>query len=175
MPTFMEFADKMRALPEYSDYQFIVAAAPSRSMADYVTWTKGRENYVKVIFNDSYAIIHNSAAAVVNSGTASLETALIGTPQVVTYKGLPINFAIGKKIIKITFISLGNLILGRQCFRELIQDYFTSENVLQEIRRLLEDSEYRESMLQGYAGIREALGGSGASAAVARAMLDELI
>ena len=87
---------------------------------------------------------------------------------------MPINFAIAKQIIKIAYISLGNLILGRTCFRELIQDYFTADNVLQEVRRLLEDKEYRDNMLAGYAEIRQALGGTGASAAVAEAMIAEL-
>ena len=143
-------------------------------MSDYEEWTNGREEYVKVLFNESYSIIRHSLAAVVNSGTASLEVALIGTPQVVAYKGMPINFAIAKQIIKITYISLGNLILGRTCFRELIQDYFTADNFLQEVRRLLEDKEYRDNMLAGYAEIRQALGGTGASAAVAEAMIAEL-
>ena len=103
-----------------------------------------------------------------------METALIGTPQVVAYKGAEINFVIAKQIIKIRFISLGNLILNRMCFRELLQYYFTSDNVLQEVRRMIEDNEYRETMLAGYQEIRNSLGGRGASAAVAKAMIDEL-
>ena len=174
MPVFMEFADKMHALPEYADYQFIVAAAPSRSMSDYSKYVSGREAYVKVVFGQSYAVLRHAAAAVVNSGTASLETALIGTPQVVAYKGAAINFVIAKQIIKIRFISLGNLILNRTCFRELLQFYFTPDNVLQEVLRMIEDTEYRENMLAGYQEIRNALGGRGASAAVAKAMIDEL-
>lgn len=174
MPVFMEFADKMHALPEYADYQFIVAAAPSRSMSDYSKYVSGREAYVKVVFGQSYAVLRHAAAAVVNSGTASLETALIGTPQVVAYKGAAINFVIAKQIIKIRFISLGNLILNRTCFRELLQFYFTPDNVLQEVLRLIEDTEYRENMLAGYQEIRNALGGRGASAAVAKAMIEEL-
>ena len=174
MPVFMEFADKMHALPEYADYQFIVAAAPSRSMSDYSKYVSGREAYVKVVFGQSYAVLHHAAAAVVNSGTASLETALIGTPQVVAYKGAAINFVIAKQIIKIRFISLGNLILNRTCFRELLQFYFTPDNVLQEVLRMIEDTEYRENMLAGYQEIRNALGGRGASAAVAKAMIEEL-
>lgn len=174
MPVFMEFADKMHALPEYADYQFIVAAAPSRSMSDYSKYVSGREAYVKVVFGQSYAVLRHAVAAVVNSGTASLETALIGTPQVVAYKGAAINFVIAKQIIKIRFISLGNLILNRTCFRELLQFYFTPENVLQEVLRMIEDTEYRENMLAGYQEIRNALGGRGASAAVAKAMIDEL-
>ena len=143
MPVFMEFADKMHALPEYADYQFIVAAAPSRSMSDYSKYVSGREAYVKVVFGQSYAVLLHAVAAVVNSGTASLETALIGTPQVVAYKGAAINFVIAKQIIKIRFISLGNLILNRTCFRELLQFYFTPDNVLQEVLRMIEDTEYR--------------------------------
>lgn len=174
MPVFMEFADKMHALPEYADYQYIVAAAPSRSMSDYSKYVSGREAYVKVVFGQSYAVLRHAAAAVVNSGTASLETALIGTPQVVAYKGAAINFVIAKQIIKIRFISLGNLILNRTCFRELLQFYFTPDNVLQEVLRMIEDTEYRENMLAGYQEIRNALGGRGASAAVAKAMIEEL-
>ena len=174
MPVFMEFADKMHALPEYADYQFIVAAAPSRSMSDYSKYVSGREAYVEVVFGQSYAVLLQAVAAVVNSGTASLETALIGTPQVVAYKGAAINFVIAKQIIKIRFISLGNLILNRTCFRELLQFYFTPDNVLQEVLRMIEDTEYRENMLAGYQEIRNALGGRGASAAVAKAMIEEL-
>lgn len=173
MPVFMEFADKLRSLPQYSDYQFILAGAPSMEMKDYARYTGGR-SYVKVLFGQSYPVIKFAAAAVVNSGTASLETAIIGTPQVVAYKGQDINFNIAKQIIKITYISLGNLILGRTCFRELMQFYFTPENVLNEVVRMIEDKDYREEMLRGYAEIRSALGGSGASAAVARAMISEL-
>ncbi len=143
-------------------------------MSDYAQYLKGREAYVNVVFGESYAVIRHAEAAVVNSGTASLETALIGTPQVVAYKGAEINFVIAKQIIKIRFISLGNLILNRTCFRELLQYYFTPDNVLEEVRRMIEDKEYRDNMLAGYQEIRNALGGRGASAAVAKAMIEEL-
>lgn len=173
MPTFMQFADMMHSMEEYSGYQFVVAAAPARTMADYSKYIGGRD-YVKVVSGRSYGVMKHAEAAVVNSGTASLECALIGTPQVVAYKGAAVNFFIAKSIIKIKYISLGNLILGRTCFRELLQYYFTPENVLAEVRRLLEDSWYRDRMLEGYSRIRESLGGTGASAAVAKAMIEEL-
>lgn len=173
MPVFMEFADRLHSLREYSDYRFVVAAAPARSESDYARYIGTRE-YVSVVFGRSYAVMRNAEAAVVNSGTASLECALIGTPQVVAYKGAEINFLIAKGIIKIKYISLGNLILDRICFRELLQYYFTPENTLNEVRRLIEDKEYRAGMLSGYQEIRDALGGEGASAAVAKAMIDEL-
>ena len=173
MPTFMEFADRLHSIPEYSEYRFVVAAAPARSESDYTKYIRGRE-YVSVVFGQSYAVMRHAKAAVVNSGTASLECALIGTPQVVAYKGSDLNFQIAKSIIKIQYISLGNLILDRICFRELLQYYFTPENVLNEVRRMIEDEEYRSTMLSGYQEIRDALGGEGASAAVARAMIEEL-
>ena len=173
MPTFMQFADMMHSMEEYSGYQFVVAAAPGRTLSDYSRYIGGRD-YVKVVSGRSYGVMKHAEAAVVNSGTASLECALVGTPQVVAYKGAAVNFFIAKSIIKIKYISLGNLILGRTCFRELLQYYFTPENVLAEVRRLLEDGWYRDRMLEGYSRIRESLGGTGASAAVAKAMIEEL-
>jgi len=173
MPVLMKFADMMHAIPEYSEYIFVVAAAPARSIGDYQKYIGGRE-YVKVVFGQSYAVMRHAKAAVINSGTASLECALIGTPQVVAYGGAELNFLIAKMIIKVKYISLGNLILDRLCFRELMQYYFTPENVLEEVRRMIEDEEYRNTMLSGYREIREALGGSGASNAVAKAMIEEL-
>ena len=173
MPVFMEFADKMHALEAYSDYLFVVAAAPARDPEEYSKFIGTRE-YVRVVQGQSYQVMRHSRAAVVNSGTASLECALIGTPQVVAYRTARINFMIAKAIIKVRFVSLGNLILDRLCFRELLQDYFTPDNVLNEVRRLVEDADYREEMQRGYSEIRQALGGSGASSAVAEAMIEEL-
>ncbi len=173
MPVFMEFADRLHALPEYAEWQFVVAAAPSRTEEDYAPWTAGRP-YVHVLFGESYGVMRHARAAVVNSGTASLECALIGTPQVVAYRTSAFNYLLARMIIKIRFISLGNLILDRSCFRELLQEHFTAENVLEEVRRLVEDGEYRARMCEGYAEIRSSLGTRGASAQVAAAMLEDL-
>ena len=173
MPVYMKFADLLRLLPEYSDYLFVIAGAPSRSLEDYSGYIGGRE-YVKVVFGKSHAVMRQARAAVVNSGTASLECALVGTPQVVAYKTALLNYLLARMIIKVRFISLGNLILDKMCFRELLQDYFTPENLLHEVRRLIEDQDYREDMMAGYARIRESLGGGGASEAVAKAMVEEL-
>ena len=173
MPVFMAFADRLHACPDYASWQFVIAGAPSRSEADYAPWVAGRP-YVHVRFGESYGVIRHARAAVVNSGTASLECALIGTPQVVAYLNSPLNYLIGRLIVKVRFISLGNLILDRSCFRELLQDYFTADNLLEEVRRLVEDGEYRTRMCEGYAGIRARLGTRGASAQVAAAMIEEL-
>ena len=173
MPIYMEFADMLHELKEYSDYQFVVAGAPSRSAEDYSGYVGGRD-HVRVVFGNTYGVMRHAAAAVVNSGTASLECALLGTPQVVAYRTSTLNYLIARMIIKVRYISLGNLILDRMCFRELLQDYFTAGNLLNEVRRLIEDAEYKEKMLAGYSEIRESLGGGGASEAVAKAMVMEL-
>ena len=114
----------------------------------------------------------------VNSGTASLEAALIGTPQVVCWSTSPLTYFMAKNVLRvgdhIKYISLGNLCIDRLAFRELIQDDFNLEEVLAEVRRLNEDEAYRSRMLADYAAIREVLGGRGASRKVAAAMIREL-
>ena len=175
MPVLTEFAAKMKALPQYADYQFVIGGAPARSMSDYEPWlTDGNRQYIHVLFGETQSVIRHAEAAVVNSGTASLETVLFNTPQVVGYIGNPLTYLIAKRIVKIKYISLGNLIIDRGAFKEFIQDDCNPDMILSEIRSLLEDDSYRTKMLSDYADIRNALGGSGASAAVAKAMLEEL-
>lgn len=175
MPVLIEFAARMHRLPEYSGYQFIIAGAPSRSMKDYQPWlTEDNGSYVKVLFGQTQSIIRQAKAAVVNSGTASLETVLFGTPQVVGYITNPITYQIARKIIKIRYISLGNLIIDKLAFKEFIQDDCNAEALTKEVRDLIENSTRRERMLEDYADIRNLLGGTGASAAVAKAMIEEM-
>ena len=176
MPVLTEFAAKMHALPQYQDYQFLIAGAPARSMKDYEPWlTDENRQYVKILFGETQSIIRHAEAGVINSGTASLETALFGTPQVVGYITNPLTYRIARKIVKIKYISLGNLIIDRLAFKEFIQDDCNPDALVTEIRELIENKERREKMLNDYADIRNALGGTGASAAVAKAMLQELI
>lgn len=170
MPVCSEFADRLRRQPGFEQFQFVVAGAPSRSMEEYAPWLKGREAYLRVVFGRTHAVIRHAAAAVVNSGTASLETCLIGTPQVVAYATSDFNYCLARQIIKVEYISLGNLIAGRKVFRELIQYYLTPDNLVDEVRRLVQDEEYRAEMQAGYEEIRSALGGSGASRAVAKSV-----
>lgn len=177
MPNAMAMADSLHALPRYKDHSFVIAGAPSRSLDDYLPYIQGRP-YVKVIFSRTYDVLKFADAAMVNSGTASLEAALIGTPQVVCWSTQLITALLAKYVFRVLdhvkFISLGNLILDRLAFRELIQFDFTPEAVTAEIRRLIEDDAYRGKMLSDYSKIRSLLGGSGASAAVAKAMIEEL-
>lgn len=176
MPVLTEFARKMHNIPEYSDYQFLIAGAPARRMADYQKWmTPDISDYVKVLFGRTQEIIRNSEAAVVNSGTASLETVLFNVPQVVGYiSASRLTYLIARKIIKVRFISLGNLIVDRCAFKEFIQDDCNADALVAEVRKLIEDRAYRGKMLKDYEQIRSLLGGSGASDAVASAMIEEL-
>lgn len=177
MPVLMQMADRLAGTAEYRDWKFIIAGAPARGESDYTKYIGGRKN-VRLIFDRTYDILKYAEAAVINSGTASLEAALIGTPQVVGWNTSPLTWFAARHILKvqdhIKYISLGNLCLDRQVFKEYIQDNFTPESIEKEIRRILEDGQYREEMLQGYAQIRESLGGSGASRKVAAAMIKEL-
>ena len=175
MPVLTEFAAKMKSLPQYAGYQFIIGGAPARTRSDYEPWlTEENSKYIHILFGETQSVIRHAEAAVVNSGTASLETVLFNTPQVVGYIGNPLTYQIAKRIVKLKYISLGNLIIDRGAFKEFIQDDCNPDMILKEVRSLLEDQDYRSEMLSDYAEIRNALGGSGASAAVAKAMLDEL-
>ena len=175
MPVLTEFAAKLHSIARYADYQFLIAGAPSRSMKDYEPWlTIENRKYIKVLFGETQSIIRHAEAGVINSGTASLETALFGTPQVVGYITNPVTYWIAKKIVKIRYISLGNLIVDRLAFKEFIQDDCNSDALVAEIRELIENQERKTKMLADYADIRNALGGTGASSAVAKAMIEEL-
>lgn len=174
MPKAMRMADILHALPEYAGCKFIVAGAPSRSPEDYNRHIGGRD-YVEVVFGRTYDVLKFADAALINSGTASLEAALTGTPQVVCWSTGFVTAVLAKYVLRvldhIKYISLGNLILDRLAFRELIQYDFTPEECAAEIRRLTEDLPYRERMLADYREIRQRLGGTGASRAVAKAMI----
>ena len=175
MPVLTEFAAKMHSLPEYADYKFIIAGAPARNIDDYSAWlTEENSEYIKILFGQTQSIIRHAEAGVINSGTASLETALFGTPQVVGYIINPITYWVAKKIVKIKYISLGNLIVDRLAFKEFIQHDCNADALVSEIRELIENQERRDAMLAEYAEIRALLGGTGASAAVAKAMIEEL-
>lgn len=177
MPVLMQVADRLSGLEQYRDCKFIVAGAPSRSESDYRQYIGERKN-VLLIFGRTYDILKYAEATVINSGTASLEAALIGTPQVVGWNTSALTWFAARHILHvqdhIKYISLGNLCLDRPVFKELLQDDFNADNVCTELRRIMEDRQYRENMESGYRQIRESLGGSGASRKVAAAMIEEL-
>lgn len=177
MPVCMEVVDALSALPRYKGYRFVVAGAPARSEADYQEFIGSRKN-VSLVSGRSYDILKFADSAIVNSGTASLEAALIGTPQVVCWSTSALTYFVADKILKVKehvkYISLGNLCIDKLAFRELLQDEFNVEEVLGETRRLIEDAAYRARMFADYAAIRASLGSGGASLRVARAIIDSL-
>ena len=168
MPVFMELADKWHAA--HPEMLFVIAGAPSRSEADY---DLGGRDFVHLVFGETYGALRHASAAVINSGTASLEAALIGTPQVVGYRMAYGTYVMLKGMIKVKFISLANLIIDRAAFRELLQDYFTADNLYAELDRILTDSSYSARMKADYTEIRRLLGGPGASLRAAGEILME--
>lgn len=143
------FADK---------YQLVVAGAPSISADYYARFISGQP--VKIVYGQTYELLAHSRAAVVTSGTATLETALFNVPQVVCYE-TPIPKVIAflrKHLLKVKYISLVNLIADREVVRELVADTFSVDNIAAELSRLLPDGTCRNSMLDGYAEVRRRLG-----------------
>lgn len=158
----------------HPDYQFLLACAPSMEREFYDKIIGNGCNNIKLLFGETYAALRHSDAAIINSGTASLEAALIGVPQVVCYGGNEISYQIAKRVVKLKYISLANLIMDKGLFKELIQHDCTPELIDNELDNLLHNNEYRSRMMADYKDVRDILGGKGASAKVAQAMFNEL-
>lgn len=160
------------ALLGLDDYQVLVAGAPSLDSAFYEPLIRGKN--VKIIHGATYDVLGCAEAAVVTSGTATLETALLNVPEVVCYKASPVSYAIAKRLIKIRFISLVNLIMDREVVRELIQHECNPKQIREELALVLKGGSKREKVLQDYAQLRDKLGGGGASQKVAESLLGHL-
>lgn len=152
----------------YSNYQFVIAGAPSQSTEFYKTFIANSD--VEIVYNKTYQLLQRSTAALVTSGTATLETALFGVPEVVCYKGGAISYSIAKQLIKVKYISLVNLIMDKEIVKELIQNELNETNLKTELDKLL-NTETRKKMLNDYAELKIKLGGSGASKKTAELML----
>lgn len=173
------------AMPQY---RFILAAAPSME-PEYLkkiiqkelaaagapagTSQAGRCN-IEIMYGETYAVLQQSVAAIISSGTASLEAALLKTPQVVCYGGNPISFYIAKAVVKLKYISLANLILDKLIFKEILQNDCTPANISAELEALINQKTYRDAMLADYDKVHQLLGGGGASGRIAEAMIEEL-
>ncbi|KAF0195005.1 MAG: lipid-A-disaccharide synthase [Bacteroidetes bacterium] len=132
------------------------------------------DSAIPVVMNRTYDLLKQSSAALVTSGTATLETALIGTPEVVCYKGGMISYLIARQVIKVKYISLVNLIMDKLIVRELIQGELNRQNLMTELNLLLNDTAYRTKMIVEFDRLRELLGGTGASAKAAFAVVNFL-
>ncbi|MCC5928048.1 MAG: lipid-A-disaccharide synthase [Cyclobacteriaceae bacterium] len=167
LPVFMEIAQIK------PDWQFLVAGVTNLEVELYNTCLS-RPN-VHLIYDDNYNILHHSHAAIVTSGTATLETALLKVPQAVVYKtGSSVTYYLVRWIIKVPFISLPNLIINREIIKELIQDQSNAQRILAEIERILKDDAYRYQMLEGYDTILKLLGSDSASKKAARSIYNNL-
>lgn len=156
---------------DFPDYQFVVAGAPSQPSENY---KKIVGNQLKIVKNKTYDLLRISHAALVTSGTATLETALLKVPEVVCYKGNAISYEIGKRVVKnIRFISLVNLIMDEEVVKELIQYDLTYENIKRELNLIL-NSPKRDKILQDYEELYHKLGGIGASERTANLIVEDL-
>ncbi|GLU43671.1 lipid-A-disaccharide synthase [Allomuricauda sp. NBRC 101325] len=156
---------------DFPEYQFVIAGAPSLSDEFYTPFLKGDK--VEYVSNKTYTLLKHSHAALVTSGTATLETALFGIPQVVCYKGNWISYQIAKRIITLNYISLVNLIMDREVVKELIQNELTTKNLKSELTKIVAGAE-RERMLSDYKLLKEKLGGNGASQMAAQLIVENV-
>ena len=187
------------AMPQY---RFIIAAAPSmepeylkkiiqkelaaagapagtsqagsNKTQSCISHTQAGRCNIEIMYGETYAVLQQSVAAIISSGTASLEAALLKTPQVVCYGGNPISFYIAKAVVKLKYISLANLILDKLIFKEILQNDCTPANISAELEALINQKTYRDAMLADYDKVHQLLGGGGASGRIAEAMIEEL-
>ncbi len=157
---------------QFPGYRFVIAGMNSIGKEFYDSLLGGRN--IRIVFNQTYDLLKNSSAALVASGTATLETALLNVPQVVCYKGNPVSFWIGKLLVKVKYISLVNLIMDRPVVKELIQQDCTVKKISEELGGLLIDPQRTTEMQADYAALREKLGGEGASEKAAKTLFSAI-
>lgn len=162
----------LEACAGFKDYDIVVAGAPGQEAAYYDRFLQGSN--AKIIFGQTQELLRKATAGLITSGTATLEAGIIGLPQVVCYRGNYLSYLIARKLIKVKFISLVNLILDRECVPEMIQNEMRPEPLRRKLEDLLKDSPQRQKQLDGYHELREKLGGPGASERTAKAMLKSL-
>lgn len=164
----------LKMVKHFPEHQFIIAGAPSMTDADYAPYIK--DIPVKIVYGETYRLVSQAKAALVTSGTATLETALLRTPQVVCYSGEGGRFSyyLFKTFVKVDYISLVNLIFEGEVVKELMMQHLTEQNVLNELSKILFSERDREKMLCNYDEVIRRLGEPGASARFARMMVKAL-
>jgi len=150
----------LSVVKSFPDYQFVIAGAPSLDLDFYKLLLNNSQ--IKLVRNKTYDLLNNSYAALVTSGTATLETALLKVPQVVCYKASWISYQIAKQIITLEYISLVNLIMKKEVVKELIQGDLNTKNLTIELSEILEEKN-RKILLKNYSELEQKLGGKGAS------------
>lgn len=162
----------LKAAAGRDDLQLVVAAAPSLEPEFYHEVLRGTD--VQVVYGQTYSLLRMAHAAMVTSGTATLETALFDVPQVVCYKGNFMSYLIARQLVKVKYISLVNLIMDREVVRELIQKDMNPKTLGKELERITDQESYRDKMQKDYNYLRQVLGGEGASAVTADLLLKTL-
>lgn len=161
----------LSVVADFPEYQFVIAGAPSQEFSFYKDFITN-EN-IKFVTNKTYDLLSNAFAALVTSGTATLETALFKVPEVVCYKGSAISYQIAKRIITLKYISLVNLIMDEVVVTELIQGNCNTKQIKEELNKILHLN-YRKNLLKKYDLLEEKLGGIGASEKTARLIVESL-
>ena len=165
--------DMLEAIKHFTgEYQLVLAGAPGIDPAYYQKFVK-KDIPLKIVFGQTYCLLQQASAALVTSGTATLETALFRVPQVVCYHtpiGKVISF-LRKHVLKVKYISLVNLVAGKEIVRELVADTMTVQNIRAEVDAILNDKSYRQIMLDNYDDMLKVLGPSGASRQAAEKMI----
>ncbi len=159
--------EMLAVMHQFPGYRFVIAGAPAISPEYYARFTGNSD--VDIVFDQTYDLLMNAVAAVVTSGTATLETALFGVPEVVIYKMGELTYQIGRHFVKPKYFSLVNLILDREVVKELLQ-YRIRKKIAGELHRILEDETYRMVMLDNYGKLRSRLGEPGAYHRLARSI-----
>ncbi|MCF6342945.1 MAG: lipid-A-disaccharide synthase [Bacteroidales bacterium] len=160
----------LQLVNHFQHVQFVVAGVGSLTDSFYAEIIGGKP--VKVLQNKTHAILRNADAALVTSGTATLETALMGVPEVVCYKGNWFSYQIAKRVIHVKYISLVNLIMDREVVKELIQDELNAVRLTEELNSLLRDAQVKLRLKNDYSELKEKLGKAGASQRAARIIVD---
>lgn len=168
LPVMLEVASRM------PQYQFVVAKAPGQEDAFYEPLLQPYQN-VSAVRDATYELLQNATAALVTSGTATLETALFGVPEVVCYKGSKISYEIAKRLIKIKYISLVNLIMNRPVVKELIQDEMNAYNVQAELEKIVSDKAVYSRIKKDYAELWDILSAGGNASEKAAAVITEFV
>ena len=153
----------------FPEFQCVIAGVSNHDESVYREFMGGRD--IPILFGQTYEILSLAEYGMITSGTATLETALFGVPQVVCYAGSALNNFLANLVIQVEYVSLVNLILGRESVKELLQENFTAENVVSELRSLIDNPDKKQVMMKSFEELREKLGDAGASQRTAKGMM----
>lgn len=162
----------LKVIPHFPEYQFVIAGVPSLDKTLYKSLIGSAD--VTFVENQTRELLQNASAALVTSGTATLETALFNVPEVVCYKASPLSYYIAKRLIRVKYISLVNLVMDKQVVAELIQGDLTENNLVTQLQRLLGNNKVQSQLLDDYMELQSRLGDAGASGKAAAVVVESL-